>query len=99
MQLGFVRYRFARYRFVRCRLRFVGYRYMFLPSKYFALLQDFLKACLEDVFSVTIFRPPRRLEDVFARSHFFTSICIHLFICIHTKNRLSPGTKICLEDV
>ena len=42
-----------------------------IPSKHFACLQDVLKTSsrhvfktFEDVFSVTIFRLPRRLEDV-----------------------------------
>ena len=30
-------------------------------------LQDVFKTCLQDVFSVTIFRLPRRLQNVFAR--------------------------------
>ena len=35
-------------------------------------LQDVLKNCLEDVFSITIFRLPRRLQDV-SRDVFKTS--------------------------
>ena len=47
--LIFARCRFARYRFVRWRLRFVRYRYTFRPSKFFVCLQDVFKVCLEDV--------------------------------------------------
>ena len=36
-------------------------------------LQDVLKNCLEDVFSITIFRLPRRLQDV-SRDVFKTSL-------------------------
>ena len=35
-----------------------------IPSKYFAFLQDMSSRRLQDVFSVTSFRLPRRLQDV-----------------------------------
>ena len=46
-----------------------------IPSKHFVCLQDVsktcledvVKTCLEDVFNVTIFRFPRRFQDVFER--------------------------------
>ena len=46
-----------------------------IPSKHFVCLQDVFKTCLpdvfkiclQDIFSATIFRLPRRLQDVFAR--------------------------------
>ena len=52
--LRFVRYRFAGYRFVRCQFRFVRYRCIFLPSKYFVGLQDVFKVCLEEVFKTCL---------------------------------------------
>ena len=52
------RYRFAIYRLVRYRCRF-------LPIKLFFGLQDF---CLEDVFSVRISCIPKRLDDVLKMS-------------------------------
>ena len=59
IRLRFVKYRFVRYRFVRYWLRFVSRPWLDtdIPSKHFVYL--------EDVFSVTIFCLPRRLEDVF----------------------------------
>ena len=39
----------------------------FPPSKYFVGLQLIFKACLEDVFSVKIFRLQRRFQDVLQR--------------------------------
>ena len=58
LHLGFpwICLRFVRYRYVRYRLIFDRYRYLFLTIKNFVGLQD--------VFNVTLFRLPRRLEEV-----------------------------------
>ena len=59
--LGLRRYRFARYRFVRWRSRFVRYKYIFLPNKYFVDGQDVCKVCLTGVFKTCF-------ENVFKKS-------------------------------
>ena len=73
VRLRFVRYRIVKYRVVRYIFRSVRYRY---HQQIFCLsprrLQDMSSRRCEDVFSVTIFRLPRRLarclQDVFIKT-------------------------------
>ena len=46
-----------------------------LPDVFKTCLQDMSSIRLEEVFSVTIFRLPRRLEDVFKKSWWPTNVC------------------------
>ena len=66
IRLRFVKNRFVKYRFVRYWFRFVSRPWLDadITNKPFVCPQDVFKTFLQDVFSVTVFRLPRRLEDV-----------------------------------
>ena len=96
-----VRYGFVIYRFVRYRFTFVRYRH---PQETFRLstrrlevvfktcFQDAFKTYFQDLFSVTIFRLPRRFKEI------FKAALKRLVRCLQDVIKTSWKTKNCYAE-